>query len=584
MSSAGAGAERLPELTLREASRSRGRRRRSLGRRTWGALAIVATVAAAIAAGVGSGPIANPAGATQVAEFFSAAASPRLDAQFLTLTWNATLTTLAFAVLGTALSLVIGVIGGVLSSETWWRSGGRGQRRRAGGRTVGWFGARAALVVPRGIHEVVWGLFFLSVLGVDPLVAVLAIGIPFGAVTAKVFSEILDETDHAPYSALIAVGAGRPAAIAYGLLPAALSDLISYGFYRFECAIRSAAILGLIGAGGLGYEFALSEQALQYEEMWTLLYALILLSGVADVWSSLVRSRRAVPRGPAAAAVRAARTRPAGERRARRDRFLVASVALGVLLVPLSAWQIGLDVTALWAERTWELVGQLLGDALPPDLGPEGLAGILELSAITLAMSVLAIAVAFVGALLLAFPAANLGGLSGRRSGGRVGRALRLVVAGLTRALLLFLRAIPPPVWALLLLFVLLPGILPGALALAIYTLGVLGRLMAEAAENLDRRPLRALAAQGASGGQVFLYGVLPAAIPRFTAYGLYRWEVTIRETVVVGVVGAGGLGFLLDLQLASFDYSGVVSTLIALIVLTLMVDLVSAAIRRSLR
>jgi phosphonate transport system permease protein len=95
---------------------------------------------------------------------------------------------------------------------------------------------------------------------------------------------------------------------------------------------------------------------------------------------------------------------------------------------------------------------------------------------------------------------------------------------------------------------------------------------------------LRALAAQGASGGQVFLYGVLPAAIPRFAAYGLYRWEVTIRETVVVGVVGAGGLGLLLDQQLASFDYSGVVSTLIALIVLTLMVDLVSAAIRRSLR
>lgn len=95
---------------------------------------------------------------------------------------------------------------------------------------------------------------------------------------------------------------------------------------------------------------------------------------------------------------------------------------------------------------------------------------------------------------------------------------------------------------------------------------------------------LRALAAQGASGGQVFLYGVLPAAIPRFAAYGLYRWEVTIREAVVVGVVGAGGLGLLLDQQLASFDYSGVVSTLIALIVLTLMVDLVSAAIRRSLR
>jgi phosphonate transport system permease protein len=72
--------------------------------------------------------------------------------------------------------------------------------------------------------------------------------------------------------------------------------------------------------------------------------------------------------------------------------------------------------------------------------------------------------------------------------------------------------------------------------------------------------------------------------MPRFVAYGLYRWEVTIRETVVVGVVGAGGLGLVLDQQLASFDYGGAVTTLLALMALTVVVDFTSAAIRRSLR
>ncbi|MDP9453816.1 MAG: ABC transporter permease subunit, partial [Actinomycetota bacterium] len=130
-------------------------------------------------------------------------------------------------------------------------------------------------------------------------------------------------------------------------------------------------------------------------------------------------------------------------------------------------------------------------------------------------------------------------------------------------------RAIPPPVGALLLVFVLFPGPLPGALALGVYNFGILGRLMAEVVENLDPRPVRALRSQGAGAAQSFAYGALPRTLPRFAAYGLYRWEVTIRETVVVGLVGAGGLGSLLALQLAAFDYQAVTATLVALVTLT---------------
>ncbi|MCW5850518.1 MAG: ABC transporter permease subunit, partial [Anaerolineae bacterium] len=144
--------------------------------------------------------------------------------------------------------------------------------------------------------------------------------------------------------------------------------------------------------------------------------------------------------------------------------------------------------------------------------------------------------------------------------------------------------AIPPPVWALILLFVLFPGIVPAALALGLYTLGILGRLTAEVIEELDERPLRALAAQGAPGPGILLYGVLPATLPRFVAYALYRWEVCARETAVIGVVGVGGLGRLLAEQFSGFDYRGVVTTLLFFMALTLIVDLVSTAARRALR
>ncbi|MGQ0842345.1 PhnE/PtxC family ABC transporter permease [Actinokineospora sp.] len=542
----------------------RSRDRRARTRRWWLLAALLATLASLAAAGVGPADLVKPSGGGLVGEFFAAAINPRIDAEFLRLTATAAVTTLSYAVLGTALSLVIGLVGGILGAEIWWTCR---TRRRARSNTA-WLVARAVLVVPRGIHEVVWGLFFLVVFGIDPMVAVLAIGIPFGAVTAKVFSEILDETSRGPFCAMIAAGAPRRSAVIYGLLPPALSDLLSYGFYRFECAIRSATILGLVGAGGLGFQLALSFQSLRYDEIWTLLYALILLSAGADFWSSRVRARRA-------GATRSVRGH---------DRVLLASVLAAVALIPVSMWWVGLEAAVLWSDRTWQLAVDLLAQLWPPTTGVSGFGELVELSAVTLAMSVLAIVVAFGGGVLLAFPAANMSRMGRRGTGSRASRAGRVATLVLSRGVLIVLRAIPPPVWALLFLFVLYPGILPGALALGVYTMGVLGRLMAEAAENLDGRPLRALRAQGASEPQVFCYGVIPSACAKFVAYGLYRWEVTIRETVVVGVVGAGGLGLLLDQQLATFDYGATVATLLAMIVLTLVVDVISALVRRSLR
>jgi phosphonate transport system permease protein len=139
-------------------------------------------------------------------------------------------------------------------------------------------------------------------------------------------------------------------------------------------------------------------------------------------------------------------------------------------------------------------------------------------------------------------------------------------------------------VWALVLLFVLLPGVLPGALALGIYTLGVLGRLVAEATEEVDPRPRAALRASGASPGGGWLYGVLPALSGPVLALALYRWEVAIRDTVLVGLLGAGGIGVLLSGRIAAFDWAAVTTVLTAIVLLTLAVDLVSERARTALR
>jgi phosphonate transport system permease protein len=246
-----------------------------------------------------------------------------------------------------------------------------------------------------------------------------------------------------------------------------------------------------------------------------------------------------------------------------RDPLLVGGLVAVAGLVVWSWSYVGVHPSTLVSARAREQASLVLADAWPLRTDGATLRTLLRLAGETLQMSVLALVLA-----------ARL-----PRAGVR-----RRTMAAAVRALLLVLRGVPPPVWALLLLFVTLPGPLPGALALAGYNLGILGRLMAETVENLDPGPTDALLLAGASPLAAWLYGSLPRVAPRFLVVALYRWEVTVRETVVVGLVGAGGLGNLLADRIAAFDWAGVGSTLVALVVLTLLVDLVSTAARSAVR
>ncbi|KAB8320096.1 ABC transporter permease subunit [Tolypothrix campylonemoides VB511288] len=578
----------------------------------WGLLFVLSVVWSLSVAGVFQQNLVNQGGWYLVVRFLVAAFSPDLSPEFLLLTLDATLKTLAYAVCGTFFCVMIGLVGGVLSTQVWWKSISYGSFQAP------WLVVRAILAIPRAIHELIWGLFLVNIFGLDPLVAVLAIAIPFGAITAKVFSEILDETPRGPLLALLNSGVPTLSAFAYTLIPQAFPNLLSYSFYRLECSIRSAAVLGIIGAGGLGYQIFLSLQSLRYEQMWTLMFALLLLSGGTDFFSGLLRQRLGVP---SRLDLNVLSLKQRQKLHRERDPVVTLSLLGAIALLIFSFWYVKADFTKLWAPRTAQLLAGVFHDLFPPDVSQFN--QMLTLSAQTLAMSILASTAAGLGGILLSFPAArgdksiqntlrealrvclrHAKGVSKaplKEARSRLGRETLLqrclTAQGastkfkiqnskfiFTRFVLLFARAVPEPIWALIFLFVLFPGILPGAIALAIHNLGILGRLMAEVIENLDERPLHSLKALGASQSQVFLYGILPLTLKRFLAYILYRWEVCIRATVIVGLVGAGGLGRLLTEQLSSFDYKALLSTLIVFLGLTFVVDMISASIRRSLK
>ncbi len=149
------------------------------------------------------------------------------------------------------------------------------------------------------------------------------------------------------------------------------------------------------------------------------------------------------------------------------------------------------------------------------------------------------------------------------------------------RVLYIFTRAIPELVWAMLIIFILKPGILPGAIALALHNFGILGKLCAEVIEDLDLKPIKHLSSSGASTSQILVYGVLPTAMPKFITYIIYRWEVILRTTIVVGFVGSGGLGQQFRLSMSWFHHTEVTLILIFYITLVFIADRVSEHFRK---
>lgn len=223
-----------------------------------------------------------------------------------------------------------------------------------------------------------------------------------------------------------------------------------------------------------------------------------------------------------------------------------------------------------------DLIG--VGEDQPAFADGESWIRAIQLSYETLQMSVMAIGFATLGMIFTVIPAARTAAngtltLSKKWYG--------WIVYGLIRGLYIFSRAVPELIWAMMIIFIFKPGLLPGAIALALHNFGILGKLCAEVIEDLDLRPVRSLASSGAGRIQILFYGIIPTVMPKFITFILYRWEVIIRTTIVVGFVGAGGLGQQFKLSMSWFHYTEITLFLICYLILVGLVDLLSEAMRK---
>ncbi|MBI1907085.1 MAG: ABC transporter permease [Rhodocyclales bacterium] len=262
--------------------------------------------------------------------------------------------------------------------------------------------------------------------------------------------------------------------------------------------------------------------------------------------------------------------------RARLGWTLVALALLWPLLVlaEFRPW-------ALFEPANLRVMGGFLAGFLPPASSPEFLGLLLRATLETIAIATAGIALA----LWLAAPLAILcaRALAVSRIGPGPGRLGGEVVRAGGRAVLAFLRAIPEIVWALMFVRVLGLGPAAGVLALAITYGGMLGKVYTEILESTDTRPARAILEAGGGRFAALAYGLLPNAAQELTSYTVYRWECAVRASVIMGFVGAGGLGQLMDQSMRMLNGGEASTILLVFLALVLFADALSATLRRAL-
>ncbi|MER7876444.1 phosphonate ABC transporter, permease protein PhnE [Streptomyces solisilvae] len=514
--------------------------------------------------------------------------------ELLGLLWQ----TLAVVITGTALSVVLSVPVALLAA--------RNTTLGAPCRVV----ARAVIVLCRAVPDVVFAIAAFRVFGLGGMTGVVALGMHSVGMVGKLTADAVEQIDEGPRTALRAAGAGRLQQITGAVLPQVLPSLVATALHRLDINLRVSVVLGFVGVGGIGYSLATAVNRLDYQRAMALALVVLLTCFAFESVSGAVRrtllpqvttrSRRprwrgraarnataaallpAVARAPGPAVARApgrppsrtavtsgGGTAPARPRtsppwngaRVRRTVWLVLALAL----VVVSAVRSGVSWQAL--TRAADSFLPTLGDFLPP--GTAGTGGtLLDDLWVTLQISL-------AGTLIGLVPAVLLGVLA---AGNVVGSPR---VARFFRTVILCVRGVPELILAIVLVVVTGLGPVAGALALGIGSIGLLGKLVADSLEEVEPGPVRALLATGARRRQVFFASVLPRAWPAVVGHVLYQLDVNIRSATLLGIVGAGGIGYDL-LNAARVLEFGVVTTVVLMVLaVVLLVEGLAVWVRK---
>ena len=239
--------------------------------------AVVVAFLAWCAEGAGLRPKELANALPAIGEYFYRMTPPKWE--FSEVLWKPAVETLYIALWGNVIALLIGLPLGILAAGNVTRS------------ALVRNSAKAVLNLLRSISELIWAVFFVAAVGLGPFPGALALGVNFGGILGRLYAEALENIDPGPVEALEATGASRLQVIAFAMLPQALPQFVTYNLYWFEVGVRSATVLGMVGAGGIGFELVTTIRLFEWRETGVVLLLILAMVTIIDLASTWIRSR-----------------------------------------------------------------------------------------------------------------------------------------------------------------------------------------------------------------------------------------------------------------------------------------------------
>lgn len=458
--------------------------------------------------------------------------------------------------------------------------------------------ARSVIALARAVPALILALIFVRVFSIGVLPGVLALGLHSVGFCGKLFAGAADSIELGPSEGVASTGASRSQLLTTGIWSQMVPSVIAVSLYRLEINFREGTLLGVVGAGGVGLSIAAFKGSLRYQEMLGVTIVIIGAVIVMELLSSSARrtilgtadpfGTKASRRGHGVFSARltsalrldrkAARVvdatapddDPAASRsltppwtadRIRLDSFAVGGLVLFVLAFLLTDLRLGKFFGSLvdLPSILWKLVPRNFDfwtDRARADL--------IETIAIGLAATFMA--------MVLAVPVAFLASSNVAPN--------RWVYRG-TRAMMIMIRAIPELIIAVIFVAAIGLGPRTGTIALTIGMFGFSTRLFADVIEEARSGPREGVISAGATRLQDTVSGVLPQVLPALLTQGLYVFDVSLRASTVLGIVGGGGIGFILQGAMKTLDFQLAGGLILCIFVLVSAIEALSNWVNR---
>jgi len=408
--------------------------------------------------------------------------------------------------------------------------------------------SKAVVNFLRAVPDIMYAILFVTSLGMGSLAGILALTLSTVGLLGKFYAEAIESIDSKPMEAIAATGSHGLGIIRHAILPQVFPLFMGYNLYLLDHNIRAAMALGLVGAGGLGVELFTQMRSFNYQKASAVLTIIFLIITAIDRLSANLR--KDIIEG----------TIFSKGKKVKNSIFIILVSAISII----SLFHISVSFKDLLAGIPKIL--SFLKGLFPPDLS--NTSEYLKLMIETVAMGIS-------GTFLAIIISIPIGALSTRNL------LHNVYIHNLMREVSNFFRAMPELMLALIFVTAVGLGPFAGVLAIAIHTAGFLSKFYAEAIENIDERPIEAVMAVGARFTQVMRHAVFPQVMPLFNSYNLFLLDRNIRVSTVMGIVGAGGIGFELVMSMKIFEYQKT-STLIMIVLFTIgLVDWLSLYLRK---